>query len=135
MWDLFLANLVPLFSTLYFGLKFLIIAFWYRCTSAGNIIERSNCVFWIRQVLDLFLYIFIAYVIHLEGELSGQTCSDVSIEEKLSHESISIVAKSSPKCDMFLASVVGLKQTVISVRLSHFWFAAILIVKEILIYW
>ena len=89
MWHIFLSNLVALFATVFFGIKFLVFATWYRCTTAGNIIERTNIVFWCRSFMDLILYAFIAYVINTEKQLEGQTCIIVDDDgglETIEHE-------------------------------------------------
>jgi len=75
MGDMFLACLVPISAAVFFLVKFIIFALWYRCTTAGNIVERTSCVYWMRQFCDLILYGFIVYVIYSEFVMTGISCS------------------------------------------------------------
>lgn len=79
--DMLLGNMSILAGAIYFFLKFCTFALWYRCTSMGNVLERTSCVFWLRQVADLLIYGFIGYVLYVEYTLSGKTCGSVSFNE------------------------------------------------------
>ena len=53
-------------SALWFTIKFFILATWYKCTKAGNIIQRTGPLWWTRFTIDLVLYVAIVYSIMLE---------------------------------------------------------------------
>ena len=46
--DMLLGNVSVLAGSVFFFVKFCAFALWYRCTSLGNVLERTNCVFWLR---------------------------------------------------------------------------------------
>ena len=46
--DIFLTNILLMIASVNFFLKFLFLASIYRCTSHGNILERTKCIFWTR---------------------------------------------------------------------------------------
>ena len=62
------SQIVRIFATSYFFLKFFGFVIWYRCKAEGNIMENTKCVYWTRQLLDLILYFFIIYMMLLETQ-------------------------------------------------------------------
>jgi len=66
MFDMFGSNVVPIFTCVFFFFKFLVFALWYRCTEAGNIVERTDNVFWWRAIMDVIPFVFVIYVMVLE---------------------------------------------------------------------
>ena len=64
--DVLGSQLVRIIATTFFFLKFFGFAIWYKCKGEGNVMERTRCVWWTRQLCDLFLYTFIVYMMLLE---------------------------------------------------------------------
>ncbi len=57
---------IRVFASLFFFVKFLLFACWYRCSEKGNIMENTICVFWVRFVMDIILYFAIGYSTWIE---------------------------------------------------------------------
>ena len=77
--DVMRDQIVRLVAVVFFALKFFIFAMWYRCSTYGNILERTGKVFWYRQLCDLLLYAFIGYNIYLE--YVSTSMADPSVQE------------------------------------------------------
>lgn len=65
-YGMLLAESIRAVASLYFFIKFLGFACWYRNSSKGNIMERSVPVFYMRNLFDVILYCFLGYSIYLD---------------------------------------------------------------------
>ena len=62
-------------ACIWFFLKFFIFAIQYRCSSAGNIMERTAKVFCARNIMDMFFYVMLLYTMYLEYTVDSQNCT------------------------------------------------------------
>ena len=67
--DVLGSQLVRIFATAFFFLKFFGFVTWYKCKGEGNVMESTKCVYWTRQLCDMLLYAFIVYMMMLETQL------------------------------------------------------------------
>lgn len=67
--NVLIGQTIRVFASLFFFIKFLCFAVWYRCSEKGNIMENTICVFWTRFVMDVVLYFAIGYSVWIEIQL------------------------------------------------------------------
>jgi len=131
---------VRAFACIWFFLKFLCFATWYRCSSAGNIMERTANVFRCRNVVDLVLYFALIYTMYLEHYVDEEKCKPVT---QVDDGSVTIKVFSTTdvtkdvNCD--LDSIFGAKylinsSNVMEFHATHIVLFAALVLKELYIY-
>lgn len=140
--DVFFLQEERIVQTVFFFFKFLLLVIMYRCSSEGNILEKTNMIWKMRMAMDMILYMFIGYLIYIEYVLSGQTCM---IETNLPNVVPATTGRIIPsvkvhtnpaECDMMLANWAT-KNEGESIIHIHGWRIAVLcvfLVKEIIVY-
>ena len=130
---------VRAFASIWFFCKFFGFAIWYRCSDAGNIIQRTKNVFIVRNVIDILLYAVLIYTIYLE--YMAENCTPV-IDSTDGTVTIKVMSKAvfddSSNCDydnIFLSKYLLDTKDVMEYHKTHIVLIVFLALKELLIYW